>query len=346
MAVLSFRLTWRTTLLLIYLVANLKSLPFAWHVRVLYHFVTNVSRKTVPAKSVSLNNTSKNDPPASHRRILTHPLFAPAQITTHSPLLETDYNLHKSNSTYLSDLDVSRTKLVTRLFSPGFRKVNVQLEKEGHRGRMVVALGAVHVTFRREIGIYERVAVRSRVLSWDEKWVVVVSYFVRTKRARGKGTKNGEEEELCAVGLSKYVVKKGRFTVRPERVFRMAGWLPEKPSSDQQLGGSKESNGETLSSSSADAGGKGSSVGEQDANGGLTAARIPELAEKVVLDEDAAAAASGTADVLSTSVSGKIIWDADAWSWEEIEEERLRGLELARGWLALDGELSEEFEKN
>lgn len=330
MAILSLPFSWRTTLLLVYLVANFKSLPFAWHIRILYHFLTNVPRKPIPPKPLP---TTTNNPPS--RRILTHPLFAPTQISTHTPLLETDYNLHKSNATYLSDMDVSRTKLVTRLFSPGFRRLGTQLEKEGYRGRMLVALGAAHVSFRREISIYERVRVRSRVLGWDRKWLVVVTYFVRARGGRKRGGEEGEE--LCAVGLSKYVLKKGRFTVRPERVFRTAGWLPEK--ADLEVNGERALKMDDRPGSSTETEAK-------DVEAGLTSAKVPEFTEKVILDDNTAAAAANAADALAWGDHEKTAWNAEAWSWEEIEEERLRGLRLADGWLALDGELCGEFETN
>lgn len=260
-------------------------------------------------------------------------------------------------------MDVSRTKVVTRLLSPGLRKVNVQLEKEGYRGRMTVVLGAVHVTFRREIGIYERVWVRSRVLSWDEKWIIVVSYFVREAKKRagvgrdgqmgGKGEER-EREEVCAVGLSKYVLKKGRFTVMPERVFGMAGWLPQKPGG-KKAGRMNESNGTGDVERAVEVGDKRASSpsgvpvnddkGEEvegEADDGLSSAHIPKIAEKVVLDEEAAAAAVAA----STVESAKTTWNAEAWSWDEIENERLRGLQLVKGWLALDRELQEEFERD
>jgi hypothetical protein len=217
-------------------------------------------------------------------------------------------------------------------------------------------LGGVHVTFRKEIGIYETVGVRSRVLGWDGKWVVVMSYFVRRKHK-----KSGDGEELCAVGLSKYVLKKGRFTVKPERVFEAAGWLPEKvggeEGEEEELSGSgansngfvdpgksksgKVNYGSAVSSSFASIEPKDGEEGEGE---GLKSAQIPELAEKVVLDEHAAETA---ADALSNmgGVGKTACWNADAWSWEEIEEERLRGLQLAKGWLALDAELGKEFER-
>jgi Thioesterase-like superfamily len=328
---------------LVYLFANLKSLPFAWHIRVLYHLIANTSRKPVPPESLS---SLPNDVKPSSRRILTHPLFAPTQLSTLTPILETDYNLHKSNSTYFSDLDVSRTQLMTRLFSPAFRKVNAQLGKEGYKGRMVVALGAVHMSFRREIGIYERVWVRSRVLGWDEKWAVVVSYFVRTKRGAGN------EEELCATGLSKYVVKKGRFTVKPERIFATAGWLPVNPENKQEQHGTERKDLVDSAEIPAEINHreeKCSGIGIEggDTDGGLeSTVQNLQSALNVVLDEESAAGAVRSTSELLLSETRKTAWNADAWSWDEIEEERRRGMALAKGWLALDGELRTEFETN
>ena len=246
-------------------------------------------------------------------------------------------------------MDVSRTKLITPLFSPGWQKLNGELERQGHskKGRMVIALGGVQVSFRRELGIYERVEVRSRVLGWDEKWTVILSCFVRKKGGKG-------EEELCAAGLSKYVVKKGRFTVAPERVLRMAGWLPSR--SEGTNGSDLNGPIKAMNGGVSKATGAGESAVSPALNGdatcndgpqeevlvdteGLKEAEVPQLEERAVLGVEKAAAA------MSDGVDMKTVWDAEAWSWEEIEEERLRGLQLAKGWLALDADLYEEFSK-
>lgn len=232
-------------------------------------------------------------------------------------------------------MDVSRTQLVTRLYSPGFEKARVQLDKEGYKGGMVVVLGSVHVTFRKEIGIYERVGVRSRVLGWDGKWLVIMSYFVRTKR--------GGAEELCAVGLSKYVVKKGRFTVKPGRVLGLGGWLPKEKNSHEEedvVNGSDEGMVEVDASPASSSSSTGT-AGEKDQDYALSSEPITELAEKVVLDENAIAAC---ADLLSTRDGREAVWNAEAWSWDEIEEERVRGMQLVKSWLALDTILYDEFE--
>lgn len=311
--------SWRTTLFLVYLLLNLKSLPFSWHIRLLWNFFPNVSRIPIPPKPIkSLSSSS-----LSQRRILSHPLFTPVQVITHTPILETDYNLHKSNSTYFADLDVSRTKLMSRIYSPAWRKVNAQLDSEGYKGKITIALGATHLNFKREIAAYGRIAVRSRLIGWDGKWFVILSQFIRPSKGK-------KREELCAVGLSKYVIKKGRFTVKPERALSLGGWLPKNKRTDE----------EDTASPSPDNGNSGAK-NEGSGNIGLKSTQAPEVAEKVILTKGGLAAA---ADALGKKEKAGMSWDPEAWSWEEVEEERLRGLELAKGWLALDAELYGEFD--
>jgi hypothetical protein len=303
--ILTSLLTWRNAALLLALL-NLKSLPLVWHLRILYHALTNL--RSVDSK-----------PSFSRKTPSIHPLFATHVLTTHAPLLEIDYNLHKSNSTYFTDLDASRTGLVFSLTSPGFKTGNAELEAQGHRGRFVVVLGSVHASFRREIQPYERYEVRSRLLGWDAKWLVIGSWFVRPAP---KG-KNGEEVVLASA-LSKYVVKKGRFTVSPESCFQHAGLLPEKTVGETNHAAGGEGRGES----------KWEPVANGHANGhveGLTATAAPDvLGQAVDLDK-------------AKPVHAKL--ETAEWDWDRVEKERLRGLELAKGWLALDADLLQEFSR-
>src|SRR5204862_671691 len=105
----------------------------------------------------------KAPPPSETSDPATHPLFTPVTITSHTSMFETDYNLHKSNSTYFSDLDISRTALVTRLYTPGMeltkRELNSMVDVNGKRkcpGHMNVMLGSVYCSFKKEIKPYER----------------------------------------------------------------------------------------------------------------------------------------------------------------------------------------------
>jgi hypothetical protein len=313
----SYLVTWRNLAILLALL-NLKNLPLGWHFRLLFHALRNLRDIR------SLPRFARSTPSI-------HPLFATHTIRTRTPLLETDYNLHKSNSTYFTDLDISRTGLVFSLLSPGFKSGNAELEAQGHKGRFVVVLGSVHASFRREIQPYEQYEVRSRLLGWDEKWMVIVSWFVRP--ARGK-----KGAEVLASALSKYVVKKGRFTVSPERSFRHAGLLPKRPAdkSNGEAGvGMEESQWEEDVAT-------GHENGHADMNGhavGVTAIAAPDALGKVV-DLDPTAALAGP-----QSGEPKANVKATEWNWDQIEMERLRGLELANGWLALDGELLQEFSR-
>lgn len=50
---------------------------------------------------------------------------------------------------------------------------------ESKNGRFVAALGAMTISFKREIGPFGRYEIWTRVLSWDERWIYMVSHFVK-----------------------------------------------------------------------------------------------------------------------------------------------------------------------
>ena len=165
------------------------------------------------------------------------------------------------------------------------------------------------------------------MVAWDQKWLLIGSWFVRP-------AKKGRQEEVLASAISKYVVKKGRFTVSPERCWRHAGLLPERPGEKGE-----QSNGVVMGES------KWEEVAQGDQNGhaveGLTTAVAPDALGKVVeLDEmvglDKTQPGQPNDDGTETAAE---------WTWDQLEKERLRGLELTRGWLALDANLLQEFSR-
>lgn len=204
-------------------------------------------------------------------------LFRPVVTTgLHSSLPECDYNLHKSNSTYFADLDISRTNLMTCILRKGIREAGQRARREDKptesgvtlkdtsaandappaKGRYMMALGGVSCNFKREIKPYERFEIWTRVLSWDKKWIYLVSWIVKEgvvkpdewalqtgKRARGGKSRRdvGETEEVkrerwqkavFATSVAKYVVKKGRMTIPPDTVFRNSALMPLRPGED------------------------------------------------------------------------------------------------------------------
>ncbi|GMF75119.1 unnamed protein product [Aspergillus oryzae] len=245
-----------------------------------------------------------------------------------------NYNFHKSNSTYFSDLDISRTALVTRLYTPGLRVVSKELDVElGEAARregkkppahknMYVALGSVFCSFKREIKPFELYEIETKVIAWDQKWMYVLSFFLRPAKAGGKRT-------LFATAVSKYVVKKGRLTVPPERVLRASGFLPERPEGDVLV----------VPDSSVEGSGVGTPAGEGiTATAGVDGALVREVLKV------------SESDILETKLeeekkANAESWSAGDWTWEMIEEERRRGLEVVEGYINMDVKLHDEWER-
>lgn len=145
-------------------------------------------------------------------------LFQPTITSTRAPITECDYNLHKSNSTYFSDLDVTRSNIVCVLLRDGIIKLNrtpqVVIAPDGNpaKGKWAIMLGAVSCSFKREIAPYEAYEMWSRILCWDRKWIYVVTHFVKKGAVKPAGyTLNAPSSSLLSslFGSKKKDKKKG-----------------------------------------------------------------------------------------------------------------------------------------
>ncbi|CAN9347517.1 unnamed protein product [Alternaria alternata] len=279
---------WRIAAILLAL-ANLKNLPFVWHLRFIRAFFYQLYLQPTPI------------PP--------HALFQPIITSTRTTLLETDYNMHKSNSTYFSDMDISRTHLFTALIRNGIRK-NSRLygakknavagavgATEGTRGKHMIALGGISCLFKKEILPYKKYEMWTRLLCWDRKWFYLVTHLVKPGVGqpeswtlqpwkKPKSNKDVYPEKLkgavYATAIAKYVIKRGRITVPPEQALIDADMVPMKP------------------------------------EGWVYQGQVPEEYE-------------ANSDVLPKAVEAK------DWNWDVIEAERLRGLKVAENFAAMDG---------
>lgn len=240
-----------------------------------------------------------------------HALFQPAITSTRTSLLETDYNLHKSNSTYFSDMDVARTNLFTAIVRNGIRKNSrIAMAKksqlssamgatEGTKGNHIIALGGIVCNFKKEILPYKKFEMWTRLLCWDRKWFYLITHLVKPgvgrpeswtlqpwKKAK-KPTRDVSEEELSksvyATAIAKYVVKNGRITVPPEQALINSDMIPVKPEGWVWRGNEE--------------------------------------------DEDANGHANGA---LPKPVQGT------EWNWDIIEAERQRGLKIAEKFAEMD----------
>lgn len=246
-----------------------------------------------------------------------------------------DYNLHKSNSTYFADLDVARAHYVGSIIRTSLTRLNagdengLPADARAAKGKYYVALGAVGCWFQREIKPMEKFEIYTRLLSWDRKWLYLVSHVVRAGKVkpdgyvlqpwRNKGKRNieskQEEEDLkkhiFATSIARYVVKKGRLTVNPEIVLERSRLLPSKP---EGVGLPPRSEDPSVAATPA--------IAETPAgHGSLTS---PEQVAARVTEK-----LGGKESNEQTSV--------DDWNWDDMETERLRGLKMASHFDALNG---------
>ncbi|KAJ6125120.1 hypothetical protein N7471_012437 [Penicillium samsonianum] len=224
---------------------NLKTFPGVWHLRVLKGLFTQFLGARLSPRQIDTNGVLVDDQSGGI------PLLFSYLVTSHqNALMECDYNMHKSNSTFFSDLDINRAQLLLSLFprlprwaptpESATEDSGTDAQKSKKREKTVsIALGGTSCVFKREIKPLQRYEVWSRVLSWDEKWLVLVSYFVKAgthksvMRALQKGDQNKEGSEaqkaILAVAVTRYVFKDGRRTAPPEEVLQCVGLYPSAP---------------------------------------------------------------------------------------------------------------------
>ena len=239
-------------------------------------------------------------------------LFQPVICTSRSPVLECDYNFHKSNSTYFSDLDIARSQLISCIFTTYFDTLSKASKEDRKKGSFSFALGTVTCQFKREIKPYQKYEMWTRVLSWDRKWLYLVTHIVAADKVQPrsytlqpwrKGTSNlharkiGEGTDpspaILATSIARYVFKRGRVTIPVDAILTGAGLLPAKLD-DQSL----------------------------------VETSALEARNRVTITERPVIVNYGTEpgkDAPLKPESG-----SDKWDWTRIEEERLRGWSIAQ----------------
>ena len=259
-------------------------------------------------------------------------------------LMDCDFNIHKSNSTYFTDLDIARSHLVPLLCGRGVRKVRKQLVKGNDK--FGIMLGGVHCSFRKEIKPFQGFEIWTRLLAWDKKWLYIVSHIVergvvqpqgytfqpwrKLKAEKPKGTTTGTEgsgrnanakqakpasaqPKIYATSIAKYVFKHNRLTIPPAQILEAGGLLPPRPS-----------NVSTPSESSTP-----SDMPDSTSNEPVVAAMVESLSSA---SDDA---------IVDASLKPSNGYD-EKWDWQRVEDERLRGMKIAGMFNGLDA-LSEEF---
>lgn len=192
------------------MVTNIRSTPFAWHIRVLYPafkalIVARTWRPSSRPSSQSLTYKPSQPPLKPQHLPLDCDIFT--DISSHdliATLDECDWNGHLSNSSYSKSLDYTRMAHN----SPRFLKM--------YYDGGWVALGGSGFNFHREIPLLARYTIQMSIEAWDDKWLYVVGRFV-------KPASKGEETLYCT-SISRYVCKAGRRTIPPWLLIATSGY--------------------------------------------------------------------------------------------------------------------------
>ena len=270
-----------------------------------------------------------------------------------------DYNLHKSNSTYFQDLDVARMHHLACLMRLGFHRAHFKTEPKrpgySDKGQFRVMFGGVTCSFKKEIRPYQSYEIWTRVLSWDRKWLYMVCHIVKkgavkpksyTLQPWKKGSKSNKESEserkemnghtanghatnghainghapapkmaphpaILAVSVAKYVFKRGRRTIPPEDILRAAELLPPKPESALR-------EPSPAPSSSGEGSGVETPAIEEKATENIMVDAVSKIIPKEELRDP------------------RLEVELEQWSWDAVEVERARGMEIAQHMVGLD----------
>ena len=205
------------------------------------------------------------------------------------------------------------------LFGNGIYRYRGSTTMNGLSGKstsnFTMALGAVSCTFRRELLPYETYDMWSKILTWDEKWFYIITHFV----------KKGSNVQPGKVTLHTYQQQSDR-----------SGSASSQPSN-------KESKANEKSPVVATAVSK---VVFKDGRKTLAPSYILELSN--MLPPGNAEKTSANLPEINREHEEAPGPDADAgntWSWEKMETERLRGLDVVQH-LAQPAAMEEEFTSN
>jgi hypothetical protein len=213
------------------------------------------------------------------------------------------------------------------------------IEMARRPGNLMIALGGVVCYFHREIAPYRRYEIWTRLLTWDRKWLYIVSYFVEAgalqpeefdlqpwrKGRKSRKVRKGEPVEekrkrirgkIFATSLATYVVKKGRLTIPPEIVLQRSSLLPEKPPGVSSAFFTPNEGSPVTPDS-------GISMEHSPTTGPMTDSHVTSVLEESLFPDSP---------------------DSDEnWNWDLVEKERQRGLRYAKIFEELGG-LRDEFD--
>ncbi|EUC58427.1 thioesterase family protein [Rhizoctonia solani AG-3 Rhs1AP] len=153
---------------IVVLILNVKSWPGAWHIRVLVPLLKHRLSGLLNKRGDGHEWWTRVSPVG--RSVFPTPdgldKGALVVLKSRATLDDCDWNGHLSNSSYAKNLDPARMNMLLSWF-PAF------FDDGG-----MVALGAAHYQFIREIPINKQYEVRLSIGAWEDKWLYCIAKFV------------------------------------------------------------------------------------------------------------------------------------------------------------------------
>lgn len=177
-----------------YLVSSYKSLPGAYFFRFWYYVAKNLLLPIITGRETKNIKTLEGDKMG---------VFSHTILSTYCSPFECDNYFHKSNSTYFEELDFARTDLMSKIFQKLFLF---------SRSWPYIPVAEVSTCFFKDISPFQPYQITSSIFCWDKKWIYVISKFTVNKRSK-----------LVSVAITRYVLKNGRKTIKPEEALTFCG---------------------------------------------------------------------------------------------------------------------------
>ncbi|KAG9286320.1 hypothetical protein G9A89_014307 [Geosiphon pyriformis] len=181
-------------MILVILLLNSKSLPFLYHIRC-YSVILKATRRRRREEKERRNliGTVKKD------------LFRVLKQEHRLWPDDMDINFHMNNSSYLKNLDYARLEFIYTQFGDLL-----------HSGKLFIPNAGVKAYFKKEISPLAKYNIETRILTWNNKWMFVVSRFAILK---------SKSPVIAAIVLTKMVFKEpnGK-TIEPVVAFERAGF--------------------------------------------------------------------------------------------------------------------------
>lgn len=204
-------------LLAVLAVLSYKNLPFAYVLK----FYGGAFQHLVSQRGKYLKNGRKNTFGITTESKGPLAIFEPVSYGSYVSPMEYDMFMHKSNSTYFADLDMARLKMMCYVFQKALFSYMLNEHKDFKKASVFntpfIPVARVECTFKKELKLFETYDIVSKVGAWDDKWLYVISKFVKRK-----------DKRIVAIGITKYVFKLGRVTIPPEVMVDRSGLLTEE----------------------------------------------------------------------------------------------------------------------